>query len=315
MIAALLALFGLILIALPGLSRLPARLPAAEWARIAAASLLLGFIAFELGLVLLSLPTVLHRMHAAGFAAICEKVLMPLAPADDLIGWAAATVALIVAVRAGFAVLRARRNTSVVEAEPWLGRHEDRGDFELVVLPTRELLAVSVPAAPPQVLISDGLVERLDDEQLEAVIRHEASHHRFGHWRFSLLAAALERGLWPLPFVSRATDSLRCALEGWADEAAAEGSPGGRTTVRDALVAVAGSFDEPASTTRKRAVRDRAHRLERGPSSRTLALRFAVHAPVVFCAAVSLALLFDWAAGAHHAAAVAGYCPGLSRFT
>jgi hypothetical protein len=309
MIAALLALFGLILIVLPGLSRLPARLPAPEWARIAAASLLFGFIAFELGLVLVSLPTVLHSLHAAGFAAICEQVLTPLAPGGDLVGWLAATIALLVAVRAGWAVRQARRNTSVVEAEPWLGRHENRGDFELVILPTREILAVSVPAAPPQVLISDGLVERLDSEQLEAVIRHEASHHRFGHWRFSLLAAALERGLWPLPLVTRATDSLRCALEGWADEAAAESSPGGRTTVRDALVAVAGPFDGPAATPRTRAAHDRARRLTGGPSRRSLALRVAVHAPVLLLVAVSVLLLVDWAAGAHHAAAVAGYCP------
>lgn len=308
MIAALLVLLGLVLIALPAFSRLPARLPASEWARIAAASLLLGFIAFESGLVLLSLPTVLHSLHAAGFAAICEKVLTPLAPGGDLVGWVAALAAFVIAMRAGFGVRRARRNTSFVEAEPWLGRHENRGDFELVVLPTRELLAVSVPAAPPQVLISDGLIARLDNEQLEAVIQHEASHHRFGHWRFSLLAAALERGLWPIPFVTRATDSLRCALEGWADEAAAEGSPGGRTTVRDALVAVVGPLDDPVSTTRKRAFRDRARRLDSGPSPRTLALRFAVHAPVLVCAAVSVVLLVDWAAGAHHAAAFAGYC-------
>ena len=309
MIAALLALLGLVLIVLPGVSRFPARLPAAEWARIAAASLLIGFVAFELGLALLALPTVLHSVHAAGFAAICEKVLTPLAPGGDLVGWVAAVIAFVVALRAARAVRRARRNTSAVEAEPWLGRHEDRGDFELVVLPTPELLAVSVPAVPPQVLISDGLVERLDDEQLEAVIRHEASHHRFRHWRFSLLAVAVERGLRPLPFVATATESLRCALEGWADEAAAGHSSRGRTTVRDALVAVAGPIDDPAFHVPMRSVRDRARRLDRGPSTRTLALRFAVHAPVLVFAATSVVLIVGWAAGAHHAAAVAGYCP------
>jgi len=309
MIAALLALLGLVLIVLPGLSRFPARLPAAEWARIAATSLLFGFIAFELGLVLLALPTVLHSMHAAGFAAICEKVLTPLSPGGDLVGWVAAIIAVVVALRAARAVRRARRNTSVVEAEPWLGRHENRGDFELVILPTPELLAVSVPAAPPQVLISDGLVERLDDEQLEAVIRHEASHHRFGHWRFSLLAAAVERGLWRVPLVARATESLRCALEGWADEAAAGDSPLGRSTVRDALVAVAGPIDDPVFHEPRRALRDRAHRLDRGPSARTFVLRFVVHAPVIVFAVTSVVLLVGWAAGAQHAAAVAGYCP------
>jgi Zn-dependent protease with chaperone function len=309
MIAALLVLLGVVLVVLPGLFRSPLRLPAAEWARIAAVSLLLGFAAVEFGLVLLALPTVLRALHAAGFAAICENVLTPLAPGGDLIGWSAGAVALVVAVRARRAASRARRNTEAVEAEPWLGRHEHRGDFELVVLPTRELLAVSVPAPLPQVLISDGLVERLDGEQLEAVIRHEASHHRFRHWRFSLLAAAVEHGLWPLPLVARATNALRCALEGWADEAAAGDSASGRAVVRDALVAVGGPIDERARSMPKRVLRDRAHRLDHGPSPRASALRFVVHAPVLVLGVTTVVLLAGWVAGAHHAMALTGYCP------
>lgn len=309
MIAALLALLGLTSIVLPGLLGTPRRSPAAEWARIAAASLLFGFVAFELGLVLLALPTALRALHAAGFAAICERVLAPLAPGGDLIGWGAAVVALVVGVRAWRAASRAQRNAQTVEAEPWLGRHEDRGDFEVVVLPTTELLAVSVPAPLPQVLISDGLIERLDGEQLEAVIRHEASHHRLRHWRFSLLAAAVEHGLRPLPLVTRTTDALRCALEGWADEVAAGDSPSGRAVVRDALVAVAGPIDEQARSKPKRVLRERAHRLEHGPFARTGALQFAVHAPVLVVALAAVVLLVVWTVGAHHAAAFTGYCP------
>jgi Zn-dependent protease with chaperone function len=309
MIAALLVLLGCALLTLPGLFRSPPRLPAAEWARIAAISLLLGFAAFEVGLVFLALPTVLRALQATGFAASCEKVLTPLAPGGDVIGWGSGVVALIVALRAWRAVRRARRNTGAVEAEPWFGRHEHRGDFELVVLPTHELLAVSVPAALPQVLISDGLVERLDDEQLEAVIRHEASHHRFRHWRFSLLAAAVERGFWSLPLVVRSTDALRSALEGWADEAAAGDSSSGRAVVRDALVAVGGPIDERAESTSSRTLRDRARRLEHGPPARRLALRFAVHAPVVLLAVTTVALFVGWIAGAHHATALTGHCP------
>jgi len=310
MIAALLVLAGFALVVLPGLIGPPLRLPAAEWARVAGASLLLGFAAIEIGLVLLALPTVLRALHAAGFASICERVLTPLAPGGDLLGWISGLVAMVIGVRAWRAGRRAYRNACAVEAEPWLGRHEDRGDFELVVLPTSRLVAVSVPAAQPQVLISDGLVERLDTDQLEAVIRHEATHHRFGHWRFSLLATSIERGLRPLPLVAKSSQSLRTALEVWADETAAGDSASGRALVRDAIVAVAGPVEDPQPhCASRRILRDRTRRLERGPAVRTVAFRLVIHAPALVLAMVSLALLTGWAVGAHHAAALTGYCP------
>ena len=310
MIAALLVVAGMVLVVIPGIIGPPLRVPAAEWARGAAASLLLGVLAIETGLVLLALPTVLLELHAAGFASICERVLTPLAPGGDALGWIAALAAVAVAARAWWAGRCAHRSACAVEVEPWLGRHEDRGAFELVVLPTPSLLAVSVPTAHPQVLISDGLVERLDADQLEAVIRHEATHHRFGHWRFSMLATAVERALRPLPLVSRSADALRNALEAWADEAAAGSSASGRALVRDAIVAVAGPVEgsRPPSGSR-RVVRSRTRRLERSPGAGAVAFRLAVHAPVLVLGMATVALLASWAVGAHHAAALAGYCP------
>jgi Peptidase family M48 len=310
MIALLLTLFGLGLVVLPGISDQPHRLPPAEWARVAGLAVLVGFAAFEIGLILLALPTVLRALHAAGIAEICEHVLRPLSPGGDLTGWTAIVLALVVGTRALRTAQRAMKSTVEVEAEPWLGRHEDRGDFELVVLPTNQLLAVSAPAGHPQVLISDGLVERLDTDQLEAVIRHEATHLRCGHWRFSLLATVVERSLSPLPLVGRSTRALRNALERWADEAAAGRSAAERAVVRDAIVAVAGPLDErmpdPAS---EAAIRDRTRRLERRPASAALVARLAVHAPVLVLALTSVSLLIGWAVGAHHAVALHGFCP------
>jgi Zn-dependent protease with chaperone function len=241
MIALFLTLLGLVLVVLPGLSGQPQRLPAAEWALVAGVALLLGFATFETGLMLLGLPTLLRVLHAAGFAEICEQVLRPLSPGGDLAGWTAIVLALVVGARAWRTTKRAIKSAVAVEAEPWLGRHEDRGDFELVVLPTDQLLAVSAPAGRPQVLISDGLVERLDAQQLEAVIRHEATHLRCGHWRFTLLATVVERALSPLTLVERSTRALRNALEAWADETAAGESTAERAVVPDAIVAVCGT--------------------------------------------------------------------------
>jgi beta-lactamase regulating signal transducer with metallopeptidase domain len=242
-------------------------------------------------------------------AEICEGVLRPLSPGGDLTGWIAIMLALVVGTRAWRTTKRAVKSAEAVEAEPWLGRHEDRGDFELVVLPTDQLVAVSAPAGHPQVLISEGLVDHLDADQLEAVIRHEATHLRCGHWRFSLLATVVERALAPLPLVARSTRALRNALEGWADESAAGASDAERAVVRDAIVAVAGPLDQPPpGSVFGRVIRDRTRRLERRPARAALVVRLAVHAPVLVLALTSVTLVIGWAVGAHHAAALSGSC-------
>jgi hypothetical protein len=303
MTAALVALAGLVLVAIPGLCGSRFRLAGAEWARLAATSLAVGIAAIELGLVMLALPTILRALHAAGFAAICERVLISLAPGGELSGWFAAALAAFVAIRAFRAGRRAQRAARAARVEPWLGIHEPRGEYELVVLPTEKLLAVSVPATPPQILVSDGLVTRLEAEELEAVIRHEAAHHRFRHWRYSLLAVIVEQALRPLPFVANSSHALRTALEVWADEGAAGNSPHGRALVRRAIGTVAGTQGEPDAV-------ERARRLAHATSARPLSLRLVAHGPVLFLGVALLVLLSGWAVGVHHAVALASYCPG-----
>lgn len=302
MTAALIVLAGLVLVAIPGICGPRFRLAGAEWARLAAASLAAGIAAIELGLFMLALPTILRALHAAGFASVCERVLVPLAPGGDLLGWVAAALSTVVAIRAFRAGRCAQRAAHAAQVEPWLGVHEQRGEYELVVLPTDHLLAVSVPATRPQILVSDGLVTRLEAEELEAVIRHEAAHHRFRHWRYSLLAVTVEQALRPLPLVGRSTQALRTALEAWADEGAAENLPHGRAIVRRAIVTVAGMPGEPGAV-------ERARRLAHTTSARPLPLRLVAHAPILFLGVGLLVLLSSWSVGVHHAVALAGYCP------
>lgn len=309
MIAALLVLAGLILLVIPGLFGVPLRLPAAEWTRIAAASLLVGFVVVEVGLTLLALPALLRALHAAGIASVCDRVLTPLALGGDAAGWASGALATVIAVRAWRSGKRAHQGACAAEVEPWLGQHEDRGAFELVVLPTDHLLAVSVPATRPQVLISDGLINRLDSAQLEAVIRHEATHHRCQHWRFSLLAASVERAFSLVPLVRRSTAALRTSLESWADEAAAGDTVAGRAVIRGAIVAVAGPVEGIGS---KRVGHDvvweRARRLENSYQPRAFGVRLMTHAPVILLSLTAFVFLAEWLVGAHGAAALTGYC-------
>ena len=308
MIPLLLILTASTMLVLPGIIGQPFRLRAHEWARAAAGSLLVGFVALEAALGLLALPTVLRFIDATRFATICDHALAPLAPGGPFLGWAALTLALVLGTRAGYAVWRARRVALQAEVEPWLGRHEDRGDFELVVLPTAELFAVSVRGTIPQVLVSEGLVQHLEPEELETVVDHEATHLRCKHWRFALLATAVERALWPAPLVARSTRSLRDALEAWADDGAVGRCDSRRASVQSAMFTVAsngGASRRPSSAC---TVRLRARRLAAPARPTPLAVRAVVFAPILVLGLTLVVLLLDWTAGAHHAAAMAGYC-------
>ena len=309
MIPILLILVALVMVVFPGIIGQPIRLRSAEWARAAATSLLVGFVALELALFLLALPTVLRAVDAAGFALICEHALAPIKAGGAEVGWVSLTLGVLIGTRGLHAGWRARRGARAVEVEPWLGLHEDRGDFELVVLPTTELLAVTVPSTKPQVVISEGLVQQLSPHELEVVLRHEEAHLRCKHWRYSLLASVVERALWPIPLVPQSTGTMRNALEAWADESAAGTSRSGRARVRSAMLTLASRGGMPRlPRVTHCGLRERARRLS-GPASPTpIRVRLVVLAPLFVLGLTALMLLADWTAGAHHAVATTGYC-------
>jgi Zn-dependent protease with chaperone function len=307
MIAVSIFLAGAVLLVVPGLLDQPRCLPGREWARAVAPSLAGGLVAVVVGLLLFALPTLLAALHSAGVTGICEGVPVPLAPGGPVLGWAALAAAVLVtirAVRGGRSALRAARSAAV---EPWLGRHEHHGEFDLVVIPTDALLAMSVPSTPPQVVISAGLVECLDPDQLDVVIQHEATHHRCGHWRYSLVAAVVESGLRPVPFVDRSARTLRASLERWADEGVAGTSAARRTHISRALAAVGGAHRWPGTRWQAQ-IGARRERLAR-PSGTTSAVSASAVAPALLLAPTALLTLAAWNIFAHHMAAVAGSCP------
>lgn len=295
MIAVSIILAGVVLLVVPGIFDQPRFLPGREWARAVAPSLACGLIAVVSGLVLFALPTLLAVLHSVGLADLCARVPVPFSPGGPLTGWVALVVAVLVSTRAVRGGHRALRDARSAAVEPWLGRHERRGDFDLVVLPTDELLAMSVPSRPPQVVISTGLVERLEPGQLDVVIRHEATHHRCGHWRYSLVAAMVESGLGPVPLVDRSARTLRASLEQWADEGAAGASTLRRTHVGRALAAVGANHR-------------RRERLAH-PSGTTSGVPASAVAPALLLAPTALMAVAAWNLFAHHMAALASSCP------
>lgn len=299
MILVLLAL-GAVLLVLPGLYRTPPdRLPLEEWVPIATAALTVGALSVEAGLVLLALPTIAHGVGLASIADACHQVLAPFSTAPGLLGWAAAGGALTIATRFALGIRRARVQTRQARAEPWLGTHDHREDFDLVVVPTSALLAFGAPGNPPQVVLSQGLVDLVPAASLEAVVHHEAAHHRLKHGRYATLLTGLERALGSFRPVRQGAATIRAALEAWAD-AAASRDPSTRCALRRALVEVGGPNHSDTS--------DRSQRLLRRAPAPPRMVRAFWYSPVALLMTAAGLVLVGWLADAHPAMAMGAAC-------
>ena len=145
-------------------------------------------------------------------------------------------------------------------------------------------------------------MQRLDQDQLDAVIGHETAHHRARHWRYIAFAVAVERGLRPLRFVASSVAVLRHSLEVWADDEAADGSPKRRADLHSALMVVAGT--DPCGM--GVGAIDRTRRVTGAPPRS--ALNLALHrCPIAIVAGVVMIVTLGWAGGVHHFAAATDY--------
>jgi Zn-dependent protease with chaperone function len=311
-VAIVLIIGGFCLLVLPAVTRRPGRrLNPAEWARLCAALLVGGAAAFELALVLMALPVVARAGGYPELAHVCERMLGFMAPASTPVGWAALVAAVIVPVLALRSLRRAWRTQRRFRIEPELGEHQPYGPHEVVVLPTEELIALSVSGPPGQIVVSQGLVDTLSPAELTAVVRHEAAHLHHRHDRFLLLAIAVETALRPVPLVRRSVVAFRAALERWADEDAAGEHEDGRSTVRSALVGVALAALSPAVAAFSGAD-DVVERLDalQVPTPRPSALRrVAMYAPVVVVSVIVLVALGAWIGHAHAMLTMGDPCP------
>ncbi len=309
-----LALSGVGLVLLPGCARpLGRRLRPAEWATLCAVLLGVGAAALELALLAVGATTVLHVTGLDDLAGLCERILGTAWPGGAPAGLLAAAAAAAVAVAAlGIReAVRVRRTRRAVRFAPELGRRVPADGYDVVVLPSQRPLAFAVPSQPRQVVISDGLVDALAEEELAAVLRHEAAHLRHRHHRHLLLVTVIERALGVVPLVGRSTSALRCALERWADEDAAI-ADGDRASVRSALLRVSEVMvaGEVAAFVTVATVAERLEALQAPPLRRVPAgRRVLVYAPaalLLVAMAVSLTGLVEHMAVVH---LLAGLCP------
>lgn len=222
----LVAVIGLLL--LPSLTRrIRSSLAPAEWARINATSLIAAVGLFEVALVICASPLILFMLHGGP-----QKHFFP---GGIVAGYISLVIAIVVPMSLAFGIGRLMTRRRTLRAEPWLGDHELVNGVDVVVLPTRAELAFSLPGSPPQILISEGLVEILSSQELHSVLEHEAAHIRFHHSRYLLVVAALAPLFGRVKPIRGSLDSLELAIECWAD-AEASVTDGDRRTTRNALM-------------------------------------------------------------------------------
>ena len=243
-------------------------------------------------------------------AAACHELFGPVLPGGAPVGWLSAAALVILQYR----IRQSRRRTAaaldVMRVEAWLGAHSTIEGVDVVRMPTQEPLAYTIGGATPQVVISDGLVDVLSEEELKAVVRHERSHVRHGHQRhLSLAAAAASAVGWIRP-VQRSIEALRLGVERWADEDAAP-RPAERKLVRTALVKVTATMLSPVPGFNTGCtILDRLVALEGDPPTPTATTKAVAVAPLLGLTLVMGAVLIAWSTYTHHGLlALVGYCP------
>lgn len=181
--APLLFVAGWCLLALPGVARrVGRRLNPAEWSHLCLTAMVAGAVAVEVAAILYGLPVVLRALGVTSLADACERTFDLLLHGDASLAWAAVGLAIWVPVAAARGAIRGQRlHTAIRDGLPDGRRHAD--GFDVVVVATDEPVAVALGGREPLVVISEGVQARLSGPELDAVVRHEAAHLRYGHQR------------------------------------------------------------------------------------------------------------------------------------
>lgn len=211
--------------------RLSRRLPPALATWLMSAGGMLAAAASSTALALVAFRVVAQTQSLTSRGHWSDAVLNQHEPVSAPVAVAAVTV-LTVALGSGvYAVLNGARST--------LAAYQlaaEVGGGELHVLDSGRASALAVPGRHGRIVVTSGLLRRLDAGERRALLAHERAHLRHRHHlhqSVTNIAAALNPLLWQL----RAAVRLSC--ERWADEDAAAVSP--RGTVAQALLRAAGA--------------------------------------------------------------------------
>lgn len=230
---------SLLLLYLPIAMRpLGRRMDVRRWYRAVVLSLFTGAVGLYVSVVSLALPEVFGLLGAERLARICDELLGHLPHGGSLIGWTAFTVAVAMSIVTFWTLRSISRSLDGLRVEPGFGRHVPTGDFELVVLPTDEHLAYCRQGRPGQIVISEGTVDALTDQELDVLIQHEKAHLERGHEAVLRGLIVLRRTYGWMPGVRASVDVARLAVERDADELAAGSAASRRAALAQALLSL-----------------------------------------------------------------------------
>ncbi len=275
------------LLALPNAIRRMSLRPGGA-ARMSIASLIAASALLEAGFV----------VCAIALCAVCTEALFGgkhghFFPGGRIAGLISLALAVAFPAVVAFGLLRARGRMRSMHLEPWVGDHKRLLGFDAVVLPTPAVMAFSTAAKDPQIVVSQGLLDTLSEDELEAVLAHETAHVRLRHSRFLLPVAALEPIAAVAPPLRASLAATRFAVERWADEQAID-LGGTRSSLISALELVATVPPvSPITFLNASDVEERVHALEDHPQA-SIGQTVAVIGGLVLCSLVSIAALLAW---------------------
>jgi len=201
-------------------------------------------------------------------------------------------IGLLATVAVAFAAARVlhvavRRSTAVLDAHRLAHALPDTGS-ELSVIDTAQPQAFAVPGRPGRIVVTTGLLRRLDATERRAVLAHERAHldhHHHLHHSAAHLSAAVN------PLLGRLPAAVERSCERWADEDAAHMCR--RDTVADALTRAAISTPPPSATAVLAAaatdVADRVRAL-RAPAPRLAVWRLALPLGLLTATTIAVAV-------------------------
>jgi len=117
-----------------------------------------------------------------------------------------ASIAAVAGTWGAIKVLRSQRRLS----------HHHVGPVEVIA--HDQPFAFTLPGRAGHVVMSSGLVEFLDEDELSVVLTHERAHGRHRHDRYLMVA---KLGVAVAPMLRPLSSRLEFSLERWADESAA----------------------------------------------------------------------------------------------
>lgn len=166
----------------------------------------------------------------APFADVCQRCLAAATPFASSPGFtlplpAAVPVLLpllgLLALTVGgtvHLVARTRSTRSLGLELVATGRRVWVGGREVLLIPARDLKAFTLPRRHGGIVVSQGLLDVLDDEELCAVIEHEHAHLRLHHHEIMAVLQAIAQPLRVVPLVRAVQDAIPHLVEIAADD-------------------------------------------------------------------------------------------------